>query len=154
MPQPVRCRSSGTHGTGHAICTAQHGGRADGGGVDVVFHMGPARLNATPPHIQRDHCRFTISPHARWPNPPCPGTTLMASLVKTLTRRLMRYSDDVLDHGIVAMSGEYGRTQYCAQASTASIYSAHVNTDFDCSVFSTSVLPAFIERFCLISVCI
>ena len=45
------------NGTGHAICTAQHGGRADGGGVDVVFHMGrhARTLRDQRPHIQRDH---------------------------------------------------------------------------------------------------
>ena len=107
------------NGTGHAICTAQHGGRADGGGVDVVFHMGrhARTLRDQRPHIQRDHVEIHDIAHmpagrihrARGTDTDGPH------LVKTLTRRLMRYSDDVFDHGIVAMSGgNTGGTQYRA----------------------------------------
>jgi len=79
-------------------------------------------------------------------------------LVKTLTRRLMRYSDDVFDHGIVAMpGGNTGGTQYrahCVNQHSFDFCSAHVNTDFEIvhSVFGHQSSPVLHRTFRLISV--
>ena len=152
------------NGTGHAVRTAQYGGRADGGGIDVVFHMGrhARTLRDQRPHIQRDHVEIHDIAHmpagrihrARGTDTDGPH------LVKTLTRRLMRYSDDVFDHGIVAMSGgNTGGTQYrahCVNQHSFDFCSAHVNTDFEIvhSVFRHQSSPVLHRTFRLISVCI
>ena len=75
-----------------------------------------------------------------------------------MARRLMRYSDDVFDHGIVAMSGgNTGGTQYrahCVNQHSFDFCSAHVNTDFEIvhSVFGHQSSPVLHRTFRLISV--
>lgn len=112
------------------------------------------------PHIQRDHVEIHDIAHmpagrihrARGTDTDGPH------LVKTLTRRLMRYSDDVFDHGIVAMSGgNTGGTQYrahCVNQHSFDFCSAHVNTDFEIvhSVFGHQSSPVLHRTFRLISV--
>ena len=142
--------------------TADQNDRTDGGGVDVVFHMGrhARTLRDQRPHIQRDHVKIHDIAHmpagrihrARGTDTDGPH------LVKTLTRRLMRYSDDVFDHGIVAMSGgNTGGTQYrahCVNQHSFDFCSAHVNTDFEIvhSVFGHQSSPVLHRTFRLISV--
>ena len=69
----------------------------------------------------------------------------------------MCYSDDVFDHGIVAMSGgNTGGTQYrahCVNQHSFDFCSAHVNTDFEIvhSVFGHQSSPVLHRTFRLIS---
>lgn len=73
------------NGTGHAVRTAQYGGRADGGGIDVVSTWAgtPERCETNGPISSETTSRFTILPTCPLAESTVPGVPTPMALTSS-----------------------------------------------------------------------